>query len=107
MSVSVVNTKSVLPNLAQSLLKVPINALNKDDASKSISEASAVDEKPKPFDPRLYRPLEVIVSFTIHDVQAHIVKVMRSNFVLSIEKNLNFISFFRVVMITIHRVQLF
>lgn len=77
MSVSVSNTKSTaLPTLAQPLLKVPVNSSTKDDASKSISEASAVDDKPKPFDSRLYRPLEVIVSFTIHDVQAHIVKVI-------------------------------
>lgn len=73
MSVSVSNVKSsALPSLIQSLPKV---SSAKDDANKSISEASAVDEKPKPFDPRIYRPLEVIVSFTIHDVQAHIVKV--------------------------------
>lgn len=76
MSVSVSNVKSsALPSLIQSLPKVATNSSAKDDAAKSISEASAVDEKPKPFDPRIYRPLEVIVSFTIHDVQAHIVKV--------------------------------
>lgn len=76
MSVSVVNTKSsLLPNLPQSILKVPLNSSNKDDASKFISEASSVDENPKPFNPRLYRSLEVIVSFTIHDVQAPIVKI--------------------------------
>lgn len=81
MSVSVANVKSsALPTLVQPLLKVPVNSSNKDDASKSISEASAIaDEKPKPFDPRLYRPLEVIVSFTIHDVQAHIVKSCNEN----------------------------
>lgn len=73
MSVSVSNVKSsALPSLIQSLPKV---SSAKDDANKSISETSAIDEKPKPFDPRLFRPLEVIVSFTIHDVQAHIVKV--------------------------------
>lgn len=84
MSVSALNMKSsVLPNLAQPLLKVPPNSSAKDDASKSISEASAVDEKPKPFDPRIFRPLEVIVSFTIHDVQAHIVKVNKINRMLS------------------------
>lgn len=82
MSVSALNVKSpVLPNLTQSILKFPTNASAKDDASKSISEASAqVDEKPKPFDPRIYRPLEVIVSFTIHDVQAHIVKVKENRY---------------------------
>ncbi|XP_046402633.1 transmembrane protein KIAA1109 isoform X3 [Ischnura elegans] len=30
--------------------------------------------KQPPFDPRLYRPLEVAVSVTLHDVQAHLVK---------------------------------
>lgn len=71
---SVTNSKSspLTALSTQSLLKVPITA--KDDASKSISEVSVADEKPKPFDPRLYRPLEVIVSLTIHDIQAHIVK---------------------------------
>lgn len=78
MSVSSVKS-SALSTLAQPLLKMPVNTTsNKDDATKSISEASIVDEKPKPFDPRLYRPLEVIVSFTIHDVQAHIVKVNKT-----------------------------
>lgn len=62
---------------AQPMLKVPTNAAAKEDAAKSISETSVADEKPKRFDPRLYRPLEVTVSFTIHDIQAHIVKVRR------------------------------
>lgn len=96
MSVSTSNVKSsVLPNLTQSILKVPTASSAKDDASKSISEASAVDEKPKPFDPRLYRPLEVIVSFTIHDVQAHIVKVIIEYFAKeTFEPKLKFDSFF-------------
>lgn len=76
MSISTLNVKSsALPNLTQSLPKVPVSSSAKDETTKSISEASAIDERPKPFDPRIYRPLEVIVSFTIHDVQAHIVKV--------------------------------
>lgn len=29
----------------------------------------------KDFDPREYRPLEVVVSITMHDIQAHLVKV--------------------------------
>ncbi|KAG8228088.1 hypothetical protein J437_LFUL000087, partial [Ladona fulva] len=32
------------------------------------------DEKQTQFDPRLYRPLEVAVSVTLHDVRAHLVK---------------------------------
>lgn len=48
----------------------------KEDTTKSISEISlTAEEKPKRFDPRLYRPLEVVVSLTIHDIQAHLVKV--------------------------------
>lgn len=76
------STSNVKPTTLSSLstqnplLKVPTNSSsNREEASKSISEASVVDDKPKPFDPRIFRPLEVTVSFTIHDVQAHIVKV--------------------------------
>lgn len=62
----------------QPMLKVPTTtAAAKEEAAKSISESSVGDDKPKRFDPRLYRPLEVTVSFTIHDIQAHIVKVSR------------------------------
>lgn len=51
---------------------------SKDFQNKSTSESSYVcEEKQKPFDPRLYRPLEVIVSLTIHDIQAHLMKVTR------------------------------
>uniref|UniRef100_A0A182JTV4 Bridge-like lipid transfer protein family member 1 C-terminal domain-containing protein n=1 Tax=Anopheles christyi TaxID=43041 RepID=A0A182JTV4_9DIPT len=53
---------------------------SKDDPSKSLSETSLnPDEKPKRFDPRLYRPLEVIVSVTIHDLQAHVMKNCNEN----------------------------
>lgn len=71
---SVSNPKSsTLTNLASHAMpKLPA----KEDAAKMVSEASVtVEEKPKRFDPRVYRPLEVVVSFTIHDIQAHIVKV--------------------------------
>lgn len=76
MSVSNVKPATLSGLSAQQMLKL---ASNKDDASKTISEASVIEEKPKPFDARLYRPLEVIVSFTIHDVQAHIVKNCNEN----------------------------
>ncbi|XP_055600491.1 bridge-like lipid transfer protein family member 1 isoform X3 [Uranotaenia lowii] len=53
---------------------------SKDDPNKSISEASMnAEEKPKRFDPRLYRPLEVTVSVTIHDLQAHVMKNCNEN----------------------------
>lgn len=31
-------------------------------------------EEESSFDPRLYRPLDVTVSITIHDIQAHLMK---------------------------------
>ncbi|XP_055643314.1 bridge-like lipid transfer protein family member 1 isoform X2 [Toxorhynchites rutilus septentrionalis] len=53
---------------------------SKDDPNKSLSETSVnIDDKPKRFDPRLYRPLEVTVSVTIHDLQAHIMKNCNDN----------------------------
>lgn len=63
---------------AHPLPKAHNSSSNREDATKSVSEASVAEEKPKRFDPRLYRPLEVTVSFTIHDIQAHIVKVSSS-----------------------------
>lgn len=71
------NSKSsALTQLSTQLPKVQNNVSTRDDHAKSISEASVIDEKPKRFDPRLFRPMEVTVSFTIHDIQAHIVKVI-------------------------------
>ncbi|XP_059220162.1 bridge-like lipid transfer protein family member 1 isoform X3 [Stomoxys calcitrans] len=52
---------------------------DKDLANKSISEVTVPEEKQKPFDPRLYRPLEVIVSVIIHDIQAHVMKNCNEN----------------------------
>ncbi|XP_039950493.1 transmembrane protein KIAA1109 isoform X2 [Bactrocera tryoni] len=51
----------------------------KDIATKSISEVTVPEEKQRPFDPRLYRPLEVIVSLIIHDIQAHVMKNCNEN----------------------------
>lgn len=52
------------------------NNNSKDDQAKSVSESPSFDteEKPKPFDPREYRPLDVVVNLTIHDIQAHLMK---------------------------------
>lgn len=36
---------------------------------------STKDHDIKDFDPRVYRPLEVTVSVTMHDIQGHIMKV--------------------------------
>ncbi|XP_030565020.1 transmembrane protein KIAA1109 homolog isoform X2 [Drosophila novamexicana] len=59
----------VAPNPKDQLL-----AKEKELANKSISETTAPEEKRKPFDPRLYRPLEVMVSVIVHDIQAHVMK---------------------------------
>lgn len=88
---STTNSKSTALTTAQQLPKAQNSSSNREDPTKSISEASVTDEKPKRFDPRLFRPLEVTVSFTIHDIQAHIVKVslnfyrdvMRNGIILS------------------------
>ncbi|XP_012270662.1 uncharacterized protein KIAA1109 isoform X2 [Orussus abietinus] len=51
------------------------------DAQNSSVEASVEDEevKTKPFDPRDYRPIEVTVGITMHDIQAHLVKNCSEN----------------------------
>ncbi|XP_075153247.1 transmembrane protein KIAA1109 homolog tweek isoform X1 [Haematobia irritans] len=78
MEQSNVKTKDIPP-------QPPINpkdqllSKEKDLATKSISEVTVPEEKQKPFDPRLYRPLEVIVSVIIHDIQAHVMKNCNEN----------------------------
>ncbi|XP_024891805.1 uncharacterized protein KIAA1109-like isoform X13 [Temnothorax curvispinosus] len=55
---------------------------NKDkDVQNSSIEASMEDEeiKSKPFDSRDYRPLEVTVGVTMHDIQAHLIKNCNEN----------------------------
>lgn len=70
------NIKSNVNNVSQLQTKIQQSLSTKEETAKSISEISlTTEEKPKTFDPRLYRPLEVIVSLTIHDIQAHLVKV--------------------------------
>ena len=36
---------------------------------------SSEDSPKDDFDPRIYRPLDVCVSITMHDIQGHLVKV--------------------------------
>ncbi|XP_037958120.1 transmembrane protein KIAA1109 homolog isoform X2 [Teleopsis dalmanni] len=67
-NVKVKNTTSTINPKDQLLSK------EKDIATKSISEVTVIEEKQKSFDPRLYRPLEVLVSLIVHDVQAHLMK---------------------------------
>ncbi|XP_067623128.1 bridge-like lipid transfer protein family member 1 isoform X11 [Eurosta solidaginis] len=68
------NSSSTTTNPKDQLL-----SKEKDIATKSISEVTVPEEKQKPFDPRLYRPLEVIVSLIIHDIQAHVMKNCNEN----------------------------
>ncbi|XP_015586515.1 uncharacterized protein KIAA1109 isoform X3 [Cephus cinctus] len=51
------------------------------DVQNSSIEASVEDEeaKLKPFDARDYRPMEVTVGITMHDIQAHLVKNCNEN----------------------------
>lgn len=41
------------------------------ETPNSVTDDSIKEE----FDPRIYRPLEVTVSITMHDIQAHLTKV--------------------------------
>ncbi|CAD7085829.1 unnamed protein product [Hermetia illucens] len=59
---------------SSTLFNVKDHLFGKDAGNKSSSEVSFADEKQKRFDPRAYRPLEVVVSVTLHDIQAHLMK---------------------------------
>lgn len=66
------------------LLSALSRAVGRDDGTvlggKSVSEVSSgAEESPLPFDCRLYRPFEVTVSLTIHDIQAHVMKNCNDN----------------------------
>ncbi len=39
----------------------------------------SMDGKDRMFDPRQYRPLHIKLNVTLHDIQAHLVKVQESN----------------------------
>ncbi|XP_076393962.1 transmembrane protein KIAA1109 homolog tweek isoform X14 [Megachile rotundata] len=47
---------------------------DRDVQNSSIESVEDEDAKSKSFDPRDYRPLEVTVGITMHDIQAHLVK---------------------------------
>ncbi|XP_076753670.1 transmembrane protein KIAA1109 homolog tweek isoform X3 [Xylocopa sonorina] len=47
---------------------------DRDVQNSSIESVEDEDTKSKSFDPRDYRPLEVTVGITMHDIQAHLVK---------------------------------
>nr|XP_033335326.1 transmembrane protein KIAA1109 homolog isoform X11 [Megalopta genalis] len=47
---------------------------DRDVQNSSVESVDDEDAKSKAFDPREYRPLEVIVGITMHDIQAHLIK---------------------------------
>nr|XP_031841602.1 transmembrane protein KIAA1109 isoform X3 [Nomia melanderi] len=47
---------------------------DRDVQNSSIESVDDEDAKSKSFDPRDYRPLEVVVGITMHDIQAHLIK---------------------------------
>lgn len=55
----------------------PLIGSNPATENPAASSGSLNDEtaSKKDFDPRSYRPLDVTVSITMHDIQAHLVKV--------------------------------
>lgn len=79
MEQSNVNLKECTSTSTTANPKDQLLSKEKDIATKSISEVTVTEEKQKPFDPRLYRPLEVIVSLIIHDIQAHVMKNCNEN----------------------------
>lgn len=58
-------------------LLIGSNPATENPAASSGSLDDETTSK-KDFDPRLYRPLDVIVSITMHDIQAHLMKVSYS-----------------------------
>ncbi|CRK93957.1 CLUMA_CG007483, isoform B [Clunio marinus] len=77
------NAKSTSHKTASAAASAVKSTTVKDDINKSISEAAssieAEEKQTKSFDPRLYRPLDVTVILTIHDIQAHLMKNCNSN----------------------------
>ncbi len=45
------------------------------EKSSTFTHVSALDGKDRVFDPRHYRPLHIKLNVTLHDIQAHLVKV--------------------------------
>lgn len=76
-------TKPAATGLLSALTRVVGGGGGKDDGVapvKSVSEVSSgPEETPLAFDSRLYRPFEVTVSLTIHDIQAHVMKNCNDN----------------------------
>jgi hypothetical protein len=51
----------------------PFNSPEKEMSFEHLTKVDVKEEKK--FDPRHYRPLHVKVQLTLHDIQAHLVKV--------------------------------
>lgn len=61
--------------------EVPVGPKSGNPNTAVDNQTAASDDdntSHKDFDPREYRPLEVVVSITMHDIQAHLVKVLCS-----------------------------
>jgi len=54
--------------------KLNPKSANTDKVTDQDSSSSLSDVKMQ-VDPREYRPLEVVISITMHDLQAHLIKV--------------------------------
>ena len=79
----------VYGSLVRNFLHVKENYLGEDQKFTDYNEVASTtdhsstfehiispgDKKPGTFDPRHYRPLEVRVQATLHDIQAHLIKV--------------------------------
>lgn len=46
-----------------------------DDTVSTFTLINPPEEEEKQFDPRKYRPFSVTVSLTLHDIQAHLIRV--------------------------------
>lgn len=56
----------------------PPSGTNNESCTTVIADTNSVSDENLPkreFDPRLYRPLDIVVSITMHDIQAHLMKV--------------------------------
>lgn len=59
------------PNLSNDNANTSASTTVADSGSSSEDELAK-----KEFDPRLYRPLDIVVSIIMHDIQAHLMKVI-------------------------------
>lgn len=55
--------------------KLNPKSTNTDKVPVTEQDNSSVSDVQIQVDPREYRPLEVVISITMHDLQAHLIKV--------------------------------